>query len=86
MQFRFDNDYVDMNPSVELEPWQEWISRTRDSDEEEYLGEYEEYVPGKRVFLPVTSEAAVAAFRRSLPQFGDHKKLRKILDSYELKY
>ena len=86
LQFRFDNDYVDMNPSVELNGSQEWISRTRDSDEEEYLGEYEEYVPGKRVFLPVTSEAAVAAFRRSLPHFGDHKKLRKILDSYELKY
>lgn len=26
------------------------------------------------------------AFQRALPHFGDHKKLRKILDSYELKY
>ena len=79
MQFEFDDHHDEMEarfePNYRMEHHWEWP----DSEDEDY-----EPVQVYKVFL--TSEAAVVAFRRSLPHFRDHKKLRKILDSYELKY
>ena len=78
MKFEFDFYHSEMETRFKPTYHRpEVVARSWDSEEEDY-------VPVYRVFL--TSEAAVVAFQRALPHFGDHRKLRKILDSYELKY